>query len=74
MNSKGVPGADEIDNREQAGALRVDFVLPKGAYATTVLANAFDVIDGSRETGSPVSEAGANSEDGMQSDAKAEEE
>jgi tRNA pseudouridine13 synthase len=49
MNSKGVPGADESDNREQLRALRVQFVLPKGAYATTVLANAFDVIDGSRE-------------------------
>jgi tRNA pseudouridine13 synthase len=49
MNSKGVPGDDEVDNREQPGALRVQFVLPKGAYATTVLANAFDVIDGSRD-------------------------
>lgn len=68
MNSKGVPGGDENDNREQGGALRVQFVLPKGAYATTVLANAFDLIDGSRDA-SP-----ASSEDGMQSDAKAEEE
>ena len=46
MNSKGVPGDDESDNREQLRSLRVQFVLPKGAYATTVLANAFDVIDG----------------------------
>jgi tRNA pseudouridine13 synthase len=49
MNSKGVPGDDEVDNREQPRALRVQFVLPKGAYATTVLANAFDVLDGSRD-------------------------
>jgi tRNA(Glu) U13 pseudouridine synthase TruD len=26
----------------------VGFVLPKGAYATTVLSNVFDVIDASR--------------------------
>ena len=50
MNSKGVPGDDENDNREQLSSLRVQFVLPKGAYATTVLANAFEVNDGSRET------------------------
>lgn len=45
MNSKGVPGEDENDNREQTRSLRVQFVLPKGAYATTVLANAFDLIE-----------------------------
>jgi tRNA pseudouridine13 synthase len=33
---------------EQGCALRVRFVLPKGAYATTVLANAFEVVDASR--------------------------
>jgi tRNA pseudouridine13 synthase len=54
LNSTGVPGVPESDNREQARSLRVQFVLPKGAYATTVLANAFDVIDGSRDT-SPTS-------------------
>ena len=50
MNSKAVPGGDEADNREHLGSLRVQFVLPKGAYATTVLANAFDLIDGSRDS------------------------
>ena len=39
----------KVDNRDQLRSLRVQFVLPKGAYATTVLANAFDVIDGSRD-------------------------
>ena len=66
LNSKGVTAADESDNREQTRSLRVQFVLPKGAYATTVLANAFDVIDGSR--------AGPNSEDGSLTDTKTEEE
>jgi tRNA pseudouridine13 synthase len=77
MNSKGVPGDDESDNRKQPGSLRVQFVLPKGAYATTVLANAFDLIDGSRN-GKPGSTSGASdTEDGetdTASDAKAEEE
>ncbi len=79
LNSKGVPGADESDNREQTRSLRVQFVLPKGAYATTVLANAFDVIDGSRDglphadSGGPGS-MGPNGEDGSLTDAKTEEE
>ncbi len=82
MNSKGVPGADEADNREHLGSLRVQFVLPKGAYATTVLANAFDLIDGSRDSddsakaASPTS-GGAENEDAdfpTTSDGKAEEE
>jgi tRNA(Glu) U13 pseudouridine synthase TruD len=68
MNSKGVPGDDDVDNREQPGALRVQFVLPKGAYATTVLANAFDVIDGSRD--GKATTAGEDAE----ADAKSEEE
>lgn len=68
MNSKGVPGADEVDNREQPASLRVQFVLPKGAYATTVLANAFDVIDGSRD--GKATTAGEDAE----ADAKSEEE
>jgi tRNA pseudouridine13 synthase len=68
MNSKGVPGDDEVDNREQPRSLRVQFVLPKGAYATTVLANAFDVIDGSRDGKSTT--AGEDAE----ADAKSEEE
>jgi tRNA pseudouridine13 synthase len=78
MNSKGVPGADEAENREHLGSLRVQFVLPKGAYATTVLANAFDLIDGSREgKASPLDATGT--EDGLEDvttapDAKAEEE
>ncbi len=74
MNSKGVPGTDEIDNREQAGALRVEFVLPKGAYATTVLANAFELIDGSRDTSREGDFGEGGASDGMQSDSKAEEE
>ncbi|MBX3186603.1 MAG: tRNA pseudouridine(13) synthase TruD [Labilithrix sp.] len=40
----------EGDREEQGRDLRVRFVLPKGAYATTVLSNAFDLVDGSRET------------------------
>ena len=59
MNNEGVPGENEPDNREQPGILRVQFVLPKGAYATTVLANAFELIDGSRE-GAPASTAGGD--------------
>ena len=43
MNS---PGELAGVSAEQRGAVRVRFVLPKGAYATTVLANAFDVVDG----------------------------
>jgi tRNA pseudouridine13 synthase len=35
--------------REQASAVEVRFVLPKGAYATTVLSNVFDVTEGDRE-------------------------
>ena len=62
LNSKGVPGADEPDYREQPRSLLVQFVLPKGAYATTVLANAFDVIDGSRETNTGTGTAGAANE------------
>lgn len=65
MNSKAVPGDDENDNREQASALRVGFVLPKGAYATTVLANAFELIDGSPRP----SREGAGTEDGESNDA-----
>lgn len=53
MNSKGVPGGDEAGNREHLGSLRVQFVLPKGAYATTVLANAFELIDASRDPNDP---------------------
>ncbi len=76
LNSKGVPGADESDNREQSRSLRVQFVLPKGAYATTVLANAFDVIDGSRESNGtgPTSTAPGGDEDGPLTDVKTEEE
>jgi tRNA pseudouridine13 synthase len=70
MNSKGVTGTDDVDNREQARSLRVQFVLPKGAYATTVLANAFDLIDGSREGKA----SAAGSEDGLEAMAKTEEE
>jgi tRNA pseudouridine13 synthase len=62
MNSKDVPGDDEVDNREQPASLRVRFVLPKGAYATTVLANAFDVIDGSRDGKSTTSAEDAEAE------------
>lgn len=74
MNSTGVPGVNEAGEREQAGALRVGFVLPKGAYATTVLANAFDLIDDSPRG----PRKGAESEDGEATypneDGKSEEE
>lgn len=39
MDRESEPG------REQACVLRVRFVLPKGAYATTVLANAVDIVE-----------------------------
>jgi tRNA pseudouridine13 synthase len=65
MNSKGVPGDAEPENREHLGSLRVQFVLPKGAYATTVLANAFDLIDGSRE-GKASTPDGAGTEDELE--------
>jgi tRNA pseudouridine13 synthase len=77
MNSKGVPGDDDVDNREQLRSLRVQFVLPKGAYATTVLANAFDVIDGSRDgKASTAGEEAADAADDVttQADGKSEEE
>jgi tRNA pseudouridine13 synthase len=73
MNNEGVPGEAESDNREQPGALRVQFVLPKGAYATTVLANAFDLIDGSRE-GAPASIAGGEDGNPANADGRTEEE
>jgi tRNA pseudouridine13 synthase len=60
MNRTGVPGHDETGDRQQPGALRVGFVLPKGAYATTVLSNAFDLIDDSPRG----PRKGAESEDG----------
>ena len=79
LNSKGLTAADESDNREHTRSLRVQFVLPKGAYATTVLANAFDVVDGSRDpngTGAmhPPDSMGPSSEDGPLTDTKTEEE
>jgi tRNA pseudouridine13 synthase len=37
--------AESPDFQEQGRAFRVGFVLPKGAYATTVLANALEVLD-----------------------------
>lgn len=49
-DSASVNTAVENDNREQGGALRVLFVLPKGAYATTVLANALTVVDAARDS------------------------
>jgi tRNA pseudouridine13 synthase len=39
--------------REQPQSLRVYFVLPKGAYATTVLASAFSLIETRSATGAP---------------------
>ena len=77
MNSKGVPGDDDVDNREQLRSLRVQFVLPKGAYATTVLASAFDVVDGSRDgKASTAGEEAADAADELntQADGKSEEE
>lgn len=74
MNSKGVPGDDENDNREQLSSLRVQFVLPKGAYATTVLANAFDVIDGSRDGKASTAGEEAADEANQLADGKSEEE
>lgn len=49
IDSASVNPADENDNREHLAVLKVLFVLPKGAYATTVLANALTVADASRE-------------------------
>ncbi len=74
MNNEGVPGANENDNREQLRSLRVQFVLPKGAYATTVLANAFDVIDGSRDGKASTAGEEAADEANQQADGKSEEE
>ena len=74
MNNEGVPGANENDNREQLRSLRVQFVLPKGAYATTVLANAFDVIDGSRDGKASTAGEEAADEANLQADGKSEEE
>ena len=74
MNNEGVPGGNENDNREQLRSLRVQFVLPKGAYATTVLANAFDVIDGSRDGKASTAGEEAADEANQQADGKSEEE
>jgi tRNA pseudouridine13 synthase len=49
LNNKGVPSDALSGNSGQGHDLRIQFVLPKGAYATTVLANVFDVVDASRE-------------------------
>ncbi len=38
----------EAGNREEDGALRVRFVLPSGAYATTVLSAALDIVEPAR--------------------------
>lgn len=67
MDSASVVALDESDNREQGAALRVLFVLPKGAYATTVLSNAFTVTDGSRDRS-------ASPEGGIEAEARTEEE
>ena len=74
MNNEGVPGANENDNREQLRSLRVQFVLPKGAYATTVLANAFDMIDGSRDGKASTAGEEAADEANLLADGKSEEE
>jgi tRNA pseudouridine13 synthase len=74
MNNEGVPGGNENDNREQLRSLRVQFVLPKGAYATTVLANAFDVIDGSRDGKASTAGEEAADDANQQADGKSEEE
>lgn len=41
--------AETPENREQGGAFRVRFVLPKGAYATTVLGGAISVTEGASD-------------------------
>ena len=48
---QSVKSSHELDGglREQQGAITVRFVLPKGAYATTVLSSVFEVIDSARE-------------------------
>jgi tRNA pseudouridine13 synthase len=43
--------SDDAETPAGGCAIRVRFVLPKGAYATTVLANAFAVLDASRPEG-----------------------
>ncbi len=52
-------------NREEGAVFRVRFVLPKGAYATTVLANAVEVIENTGNTTPPGSIGGGSElEDG----------
>ena len=41
--------AASSDRQIKVCAMRVRFVLPKGAYATTVLSNAFALLDADRE-------------------------
>ena len=44
-----VASGDPLNPRAQGSAIEVRFVLPKGAYATTVLSHAFSVVDAARE-------------------------
>lgn len=60
---KNADGPNHQGQAEQGCACRVRFVLPKGAYATTVLAHAFDLT----------AEQAGSSEDSTDNDAKTEE-
>jgi tRNA pseudouridine13 synthase len=68
MDKEGEPAG------EQACACHVRFVLPKGAYATTVLASALDVLDGSRELSSGSGDDGIESTAAETHEPRAEEE
>lgn len=67
------PAMATPEETEQGAALQVRFVLPKGAYATTVLANAFDLED-SRATNAESSstEDGAASIEGAGAETETE--
>lgn len=80
MNNHGAVSDAHDDDPDRDGAVRVQFVLPKGAYATTVLANAFDLVDGSprsprhRGAGGSDGDASHAGDDETEADAKPEEE
>lgn len=52
---------ESAGNQPEGAAFRVRFVLPKGAYATTVLANAVEVVENTGNT-APVASIGTGSE------------
>lgn len=52
-SSDEASSSEERDGAVKGRALSVRFVLPKGAYATTVLSNAFTIVDAGREERQP---------------------